>query len=75
LVDHRAPGAGEGLIEVVVGVDQPRQHYVLAGIEHLGAGLCRRLPLGQHFGDDTVLQHQAATGIEAIGSENREGVF
>jgi len=48
---------------------------MLAGIEHLGAGLCRRLPLGQHFGDDTVLQHKAATGIEAIGSENREGVF
>ena len=75
LVDHRAPGTGQGLIEVVVGVDQPRQHHMLAGIEHLGARLCRRLPLGQHFGDDTVLQHQAATGIEAIGSENREGVF
>ena len=33
LVDHRPPGAGERLVEVVMGVDQPRQHHVLAGVE------------------------------------------
>jgi hypothetical protein len=31
------------------------------------------LTQGQHFDDHTVLQHQAATGIEAIGRENGEG--
>ena len=38
LVDHRRPGAGEGLVEVMVGVDQARQQHVLAGIEGLLAG-------------------------------------
>ncbi|CAM5418350.1 hypothetical protein SSTU70S_01687 [Stutzerimonas stutzeri] len=33
LVDHRTPGAGEGLVEVVMGVYQSRQHDVLVGIE------------------------------------------
>ncbi len=33
LVDHRPPGAGEGLVEVVVGVDQPRQYHVFTGVE------------------------------------------
>ena len=33
-VERGGNSAGEGLIEVVVGVDQPRQHDVLAGIEH-----------------------------------------
>jgi hypothetical protein len=30
---------------------------------------------GEYFNDHAVLQHQAATGIESIGSENRERVF
>ena len=59
----------------MMGIDQPRQDHMFAGVEHLRTGLCRRLPDAQQFADHTVLQHQAATGIEAIGSENREGVF
>ena len=75
LIDHRRPGAGEGLVKMMVGVDQPGQDHMLACIEHLCTGRAGSLPQRQHFGDHTVLQHQAATGIEAIGSENREGVF
>ncbi len=48
---------------------------MLAGIEHLCTGHGRFAAPAQHFGDHTVLQYQAATGVEAIGSENREGVF
>jgi hypothetical protein len=29
----------------------------------------------EHFDDQTVLQHQAATGIETVGGENGEGIF
>jgi hypothetical protein len=29
----------------------------------------------EHFDDHTVLQHQAATGIEVVGRENGEGIF
>ncbi len=39
LIDHRCPGPREGLIEVMVRVDQPRQQYMLTGIERLIAGL------------------------------------
>jgi hypothetical protein len=48
---------------------------MLAGIEDLSTGRGRLLAGGEHFDDQTVLQHQAATGIEAIGSEDREGIF
>ncbi|MNF58377.1 hypothetical protein D3C84_399290 [compost metagenome] len=75
LVDHRCPGAGQGLIEMVVGVDQPRQDHVLAGIEDLCAGSGRLLALLEYFDDHAVLQHQAATGIEVVGREDGERVF
>ena len=75
LVDHRRPGAGQGLIEVVMGVDQPRQDHMLAGVEHLIARRGRLLAEAEHFDDHTVLQHQAATGIETVGRENGEGIF
>jgi hypothetical protein len=29
----------------------------------------------KHFDDHAVLQHEAATGIEAVGRENGEGIF
>jgi hypothetical protein len=29
----------------------------------------------EHFDDQTVLQHQTATGIERVGRENGEGIF
>lgn len=74
LIDHRRPGAGQGLVEMVMGVDQPRQDHMLAGIEHL-ARCGRLLAGGEHFDDQAVLHNQAATGIEAIGSEDREGIF
>jgi hypothetical protein len=75
LIDHRRPGAGQGLIEVVMGVDQSRQDHMLAGIEDVSAGRGRLLASGEHFDDHAVLHHQAATGIEVIGSENGEGIF
>ncbi|RMV82621.1 hypothetical protein ALP03_03168 [Pseudomonas amygdali pv. tabaci] len=39
LIDHWCPGPREGLIEVMVRVDQPRQQHMLTGIECLCAGL------------------------------------
>ncbi len=75
LIDDRRPGACQGLIEVMVGVDQAGKNHVLAGVEHVSTRYCGLLAPAQHFGDHTVLQHQATTGVEAIGSENREGVF
>ncbi|MCY1436858.1 hypothetical protein D9M71_529960 [compost metagenome] len=75
LIDHRRPGAGQGLIEVVMGVDQARQDHMLAGIEHFIARCGRLLTGAEYFDDQTVLQHQAATGIETIGRENGEGIL
>jgi hypothetical protein len=48
---------------------------MLASIEDLSTGRGRLLAGGEHFDDHAVLHHQAATGIEAIGSEDREGIF
>jgi hypothetical protein len=58
-----------------MGVDQPRQDYMLAGIEDLSTGCARLLASGEHFDDQAILQHQTATGIECIGRENGEGIF
>ncbi len=59
----------------MVGVDQARQQHVLAGIEDLLAGACRLLAEAQHFNDQAVLQHQAATGVEGIAGEDGQGIF
>jgi len=75
LIDHRRPGTGEGLVKMMVGVDQAGQDHVFACVEHLSTRHSGLFSPAQHFGDHTVLLHQAATGIKAIGSENREGVF
>jgi hypothetical protein len=58
-----------------MGVDQARQDHMLAGIEHFIARRGRLLTDAKHFDDQTVLQHQAATGIETVGGENGEGIF
>ncbi|MNO90020.1 hypothetical protein D3C76_815200 [compost metagenome] len=47
---------------------------MLAGIEHLLAGRARLLAGGDQLDDATVLHDEAATGIEAVGSEDGEGV-
>jgi hypothetical protein len=60
---------------MVMGVDQSRQDHMLASIEDLSTGRGRLLAGGEHFDEHAVLHHQAATGIEAIGSEDREGIF
>jgi hypothetical protein len=57
---------------MVVGVDQPGSTHAREHRTPLRRA-ARVLSQGQHFDDHTVLQHQAATGIEAIGSENGEG--
>jgi hypothetical protein len=60
---------------MVMGVDQPRQDHMLAGVENVSTGRGRLLADGEHFNDHTVLHNQTATGIEAIGSEDSEGIF
>jgi hypothetical protein len=60
---------------VVVGIDQARQQHVLAGVEHLLAGLRRALAGGQHLFDQAIGDDQAASGVEVVGGEDRQGVF
>ncbi|MCY1183654.1 hypothetical protein D9M73_242930 [compost metagenome] len=74
LVHHRRPGAGEGLVEVVVGVDQAGRQHMLAGVEYLFAGSAGLLAGGDQLDDATVLHDEAATGVEAVGSEDGEGI-
>ncbi|WP_204265019.1 hypothetical protein, partial [Klebsiella aerogenes] len=74
LVDHRRPGAGEGLVEVVMGVDQPRQHHVPAGVELAGARLCGLLASAEQLDDAAVIDDQAAGGVETVGGEDGEGI-
>jgi len=75
LVDHRPPGAGEGLVEVVVGVDQPRQYHVLTSVEGLIHRQRGRGAGGKQFGNDTVFDHQSAWGFLVVGSEEGEGIL
>ncbi|MNN33318.1 hypothetical protein D3C81_1470730 [compost metagenome] len=75
MVDHRCPGTGEGLVEVVVGVDQARCDHMLAGIEHLVARLARAFAEGKKLGDAAVFDDQPATGVGAVGGEDGEGGF
>ncbi|VVO45021.1 hypothetical protein PS723_06492 [Pseudomonas fluorescens] len=48
---------------------------MFASIEDLSTGCGGLLPGTEYFDDQTVLQHQAATGIERVGSENGQGGF
>lgn len=48
---------------------------MLASVENLSTGCCWLLPLLEHFDDNAVLQHQAATGVELVGREDGERVF
>jgi hypothetical protein len=58
-----------------MGVDQPRQDHMLAGIEYFVARRGGLLAEAKYFDDQTVLQHQAATGVEVVGCKNGEGIF
>jgi hypothetical protein len=48
---------------------------MLAGIEYFIARRAGLLAEAKYFDDQTVLQHQAATGIEVVGCKNGEGIF
>ncbi|MNO96914.1 hypothetical protein D3C76_886050 [compost metagenome] len=74
LVHHRRPGAGEGLVEVVVGVDQAGRQHVPAGVEGLFAGAGRLLAGGDQFDDAAVLDDDAAAGVEVVGGEDGERI-
>ncbi len=75
LVDHRPPGAGQGLVEMVMGVDQPRQHDVFAGVEDLVHRQRGRGPGGEHFDDDAVLDHQPTRGFLVVGGEQGKRIL
>lgn len=74
LVDHRRPGAGKGLVEVVMGVDESRQDHVPAGVELAGAGLRGLLAGAEQLDDAAVFDDQAAGGVETVSGEDGEGV-
>ena len=61
-VERGGNGAGEGLIEVMVGVDQPRKHHVLAGIERFDLRRRGAASGGDQFDDAAALHHDAAVG-------------
>ena len=75
LVDHRGPGTGEGLIEMVMGVDQPRQQHMLARIKDVIARAGGVLPDTEQFNDALAFEHQAASGIKGVGGEHGQGIF
>src|SRR5690606_138862 len=75
LVDHRAPGAGKSLVEMMMGVDQPRQRHVLAGVEGAVDGRGGRLAGSEQFGNHAVFDNQPAGSVLIIGSEDGEGSF
>ena len=52
-------GAGQGLIEVVVGVDQTRRHHTALGLQHLGP---RRLQRAPHGGNHPAADQHIAPG-------------
>ena len=60
------------LVEMVVGVDQPRQHDMFGGIEHRDVGRYRRGPRRHQLDDATAADDEAAFG--ALG-ENGQRVF
>ena len=71
LVDRLRVGAGERLVEMVMGVDQPRQHDVARGVENR-IDAFGRPARSDALGDARPLDDHAAFG--AVG-ENRQGVL
>ena len=60
---------------MVVRVDQPRQHDVLSGVESAVDGERWRLPGGEHFDNDALVDHQPAWGLVIVGGKYGEGVL
>ncbi len=64
-VERRGNRARQRLIEMMMGVDQARQHHMLAGVEGLHVGRRRRRARRHQFDDAAVLHHDAALGASA----------
>ena len=62
----------QGLVEMMVGVDQPRQDHVLAGVEYGCSRRRGRCGRRHQFDDAAVLHHNAA--FRAVG-ENSERIL
>ncbi|GAP60425.1 hypothetical protein AHiyo1_39440 [Arthrobacter sp. Hiyo1] len=74
-VCYRAPGPREGLVEVVMRVDEPGQQDVAAGVESFMARRGRALSCGDELGDFPIADHDAAAGVEAVCGEHIEGIL
>src|SRR5690606_12943590 len=68
----RPPGAGERLVEVVVGVDQPGDDDVLARVDDLVARRGRLSTGGQQLHHPVPPDDDPATGVLAVGGEHGE---
>ena len=67
-VQRRRQRPRQRLVEMMVGVDQPRQHHMVAGLEERRRG--RRLAaLGHQFDDPAVLDDDAA--FRAVGQNGQ----
>ncbi len=62
LVDGLRVRAGQRLVEMMMGVDQPRQHDMAAGVERGVHGRGGRGGAGDQFDDAAVLDDEAALG-------------
>ena len=60
LVEGGAVGTGQGLVEMVMRIDEAGQHDVLRGVEDPVAGRAGRGPGGQALGDAIAVHDQAA---------------
>ena len=69
LVERRRVGPGQGLVEVVVGVDQARQQHVAGGIEGLLDAGSGRLAGGHGFDDPAVLNDDTTGRVRVAGGQ------
>ncbi len=69
-IDHGRPGTGQGLVEVMVRVDQSGQDDVVAGLKHLVVRRRRGLPGGNQFDDSGAFDDDSTTGVVLIGGKN-----
>ena len=65
-------GAGQRLIEMMMGVDEPRQHDMARGVEGRIRANCRRSAASDAFDDFSALDDDPALGA---GCENGERVL
>ena len=65
-------GAGQRLVEMVVRIDETRQHDVAGGVEQRSAGLRRRPSARDAFDDFRAVDDDPAFGL---GREDRERVL